>query len=184
MNIAANIMPIAVLFAIIVIGLLMRGGSRNGLGSLPVRPAPLMTKRERIVCSFIEQAIPQARVHAQVSMGAIVQPAKGLDRSRATSVRNRFSSQRVDYVLEDRASGRVIALIELDDRTHDIWADAQRDTMTGRAGYTTIRLPAIWHTQTSIREHLHETLGDYLRRKSSRRFSRNRHFEGMEGATL
>ena len=62
-----------------------------------------MTKRERIVCGFIEQAIPSARVHAQVSMGAILQPARGLDRSRATSVRNRFSSKRVDFLLEDRA---------------------------------------------------------------------------------
>ena len=96
---------IFLVLAILAVALLRLLGGRSGIGRLPVRPRELMTKRERIVCGFIEQAIPSARVHAQVSMGAILQPARGLDRSRATSVRNRFSSKRVDFLLEDRASG-------------------------------------------------------------------------------
>jgi hypothetical protein len=144
------------LIAIIAIAVLvvMVMSTKRGIGSLPVRAAPLMTKRERFVCTMIERAVPQARVHAQVSMGAILRPAAGLDRSRSTSVRNRFSSKRVDFVLEDRASGEIIAIVELDDRTHNRSADRQRDRMTARAGYLTIRLGPIRHTFASVQQAL------------------------------
>jgi len=60
--------------------------------TLDVRPAPLMTNVERRTIAYIESALPWARIHAQVSMGAILAPKKGLNRSQATTVRNRFSS--------------------------------------------------------------------------------------------
>ena len=144
------LVAVAVLLVLLALG----GRAGRGIGSLPVRSAPLMTKRERIVCGFIERAVPQARVHAQVSMGAILRPAAGLDRSRSTTVRNRFSSKRIDFLLEDRASGAIIAIVELDDRTHNARQDAERDRMTARAGYTTIRLPAGHQTALSVRETL------------------------------
>lgn len=107
-----------------------------------VAAAPLMTSMEQRTIEHIENALPWARVHAQVSMGAILKPVRGLNRSKATSVRNRFSSKRVDYVIEHRATGRVVLLIELDDRTHNRAADAARDRITAAAGYVTLRLPA------------------------------------------
>ena len=67
---------IFLVLAVLAVALLRLLGGRSGIGRLPVRPRELMTKRERIVCGFIEQAIPSARVHAQVSMGAILQPAR------------------------------------------------------------------------------------------------------------
>ena len=143
---------IAVIAIAVFVVMLM--STRQGIGSLPVRAAPLMTKRERTVCEMIERAVPHARIHAQVSMGAILRPAAGLDRSRSTSVRNRFSSKRVDFVLEDRASGEIIAIVELDDRTHNRSADRQRDRMTSRAGYLTIRLGPIRHTFASVQQAL------------------------------
>ena len=149
---------VLVALALLIVLLALTGKGRGGVGSLPVRTAPLMTKRERIVCDFIERAVPGARVHAQVSMGAILRPAAGLDRSRSTSVRNRFSSKRIDFLLEDRGSGEIIAIVELDDRTHNARQDAQRDRMTARAGYTTIRLPAGRHTALSVRQALMEAL--------------------------
>jgi hypothetical protein len=114
----------------------------GGAGIPPVRRVPLMTPAERRTLGYIEQALPWARVHAQVSMGALLAPKKGLNRSEATTVRNRFSSKRVDYVIEDRASGSVVMLIELDDASHRADQDARRDRMTGSAGYFTLRLPA------------------------------------------
>ena len=143
---------IAVIAIAVFVVMLM--STRQGIGSLPVRAAPLMTKRERIVCEMIERAVPHARIHAQVSMGAILRPAAGLGRSRSTSVRNRFSSKRVDFVLEDRASGDIIAIVELDDRTHNRSADRQRDRMTAQAGYLTIRLGPIRHTFASVQQAL------------------------------
>ena len=54
--------------------------SRGELSRLKVQPKPLMTPPERRVCLMIERALPGARIHAQVSMGAIMNPAKGLGR--------------------------------------------------------------------------------------------------------
>ena len=160
---------IFLVLAVLAVALLRLLGGRSGIGRLPVRTRELMTKRERIVCGFIEQAIPSARVHAQVSMGAILQPARGLDRSRATSVRNRFSSKRVDFLLEDRASGDIIAIVELDDRTHNARQDAQRDQMTARAGYTTIRLSGGRQTALSVRSALAEALAPQPDSRAMRR---------------
>lgn len=123
--------------------------------TLDVRPAPLMTNIERRTIAYIEAALPWARIHAQVSMGAILAPKKGLNRSRATSVRNRFSSKRVDFVVEDRGTGKVVMLIELDDRYHRPDQDARRDRMMAAAGYATLRLPASEQpTRESVHRHI------------------------------
>jgi very-short-patch-repair endonuclease len=57
-------------------------------------------------------------------------------------VRNRFGRKIIDFVLEDRASGDVLALIELDDRTHNAAKDRSRDEITKAAGYRTVRFAA------------------------------------------
>ena len=134
--------PILVaLGAILFVGLLMDGLS-VGRRAPKMVARPLMTKIERETIGYIEAAVSHARVHAQVSMGALLRSKPGLTRSEATATRNRFSSKRVDYVLESRFDGSIIALVELDDRSHDAQADAVRDRLTAAAGYLTIRLPA------------------------------------------
>ena len=55
------------------------------------------------------------RFHAQVAMGAL---------------------------LKDPTTGRVVALIEVDDGSHNAARDRIRDTMTGAAGYRPFRIPA------------------------------------------
>jgi len=42
----------------------------------------------------------------------------------------------------ERGSLEVVALIELDDRTHNATADRQRDAITKTAGYQTFRFPS------------------------------------------
>lgn len=129
--------------------------SRPSGPTLDVRPAPLMSNIERRTITYLEAALPWARIHAQVSMGAILAPRKGLSRSQATTVRNRFSSKRVDFVVEDKATGKVVLLIELDDRYHRPEQDARRDRMTAAAGYATLRLPASEQpTRESVHRHL------------------------------
>ncbi|WP_159983012.1 MULTISPECIES: DUF2726 domain-containing protein [unclassified Novosphingobium] len=123
--------------------------------TLDVRAAQLMTNMERRTITYLEAALPWARIHAQVSMGAILAPKKGLSRSQATTVRNRFSSKRVDFVVEDKGTGKVVLLIELDDRYHRPEQDAQRDRMMAAAGYATLRLPASEQpTRESVHRHL------------------------------
>lgn len=128
---------IAVILVVIAIAL---GGF--GLGLPNVRSKPLMTDRERAALQIIERVLPHARIYVQVSMGALLQPARGTSQRDYLSVRNRFSQKIVDFVVEDRGSGEILALVELDDRSHNAIRDVMRDRMTASAGYRTIRLPA------------------------------------------
>lgn len=107
-----------------------------------VRTTPLLTERERAARSIIENVLPHARIYVQVSMGALLQTGRAYNRSATLSARNRFSQKIVDFVIEDRASGKILALVELDDRSHNPLSDRLRDVMTASAGYRTIRLPA------------------------------------------
>jgi hypothetical protein len=134
------LIAIAVL-VVALIGLLVVLKGAGG-GTLPVIARRLMTAREREVIILIEDAVPRCRVHAQVAMGALLDAKKGLSRNDHASVRNRFNRKIVDFVLEDKASGDVLALIELDDRTHNAAKDRSRDEITKAAGYRTIRLAA------------------------------------------
>ena len=77
------------------------------------------------------------------------------------ATRGRFSQKMIDYLLEDRTSGRIIALVELDDRTHNAARDAKRDAITRAAGYLTIRLPATRRPSAiSVREAVHRVLSN------------------------
>jgi very-short-patch-repair endonuclease len=87
-------------------------------------------------------------------MGALLQPARGTSKQNYLSVRNRFSQKMVDFVAEDRASGAILALIELDDRSHNPIKDIMRDRMTASAGYRTIRLPSGRLNQAEIASRL------------------------------
>lgn len=102
---------------------------------------PLLTAREREALLELERTFPQFRIYPQVAMGALVQVKKGLSRSAGAAMRNRFDRKIVDFVLEDRNTGEVFALVELDDRTHDAAEDRRRDFLTLAAGYRTFRLP-------------------------------------------
>lgn len=133
---------------------------KRAIGGLPVTAKPLMTNAERRAIAHIEAALPGTRVHAQVSMGALMQPRKGLDRSTYFKTFNRFCSKRVDFVVEERATGRILMLIELDDATHNRRSDQDRDRLTTRAGYSTVRLPASERpTAESVRRHIGNALG-------------------------
>ena len=54
---------------------------------------------------------------------------------------------------QDRATGNILALIEVDDRTHNPIRDARRDAMTAGAGYATIRIPgSVQPTFSEVRD--------------------------------
>jgi hypothetical protein len=54
-------------------------------------------------------------------------------------VRNRFDRKIADFVVCECGTLNVVALIELDDRSHVAAADRQRDSITKTAGYHTFR---------------------------------------------
>jgi Protein of unknown function (DUF2726) len=104
---------------------------------------PLMTANELEFLVRLESAVPEFRFLAQVAMGALLEPAvPRSDQKSYYRLRGMFSQKIVDFVAQDRYDGSVVAIIELDDRTHDREKDAQRDAMLASAGYRIVRWDA------------------------------------------
>lgn len=99
-----------------------------------------LTTPEARVLPLLEAALPQYRIMAQVAMGALLQAGE-INSFQAKFTRYRFAQKIVDFVIVRRDTAEVIALVELDDSSHDRLKDAERDAMTASAGYCTIRIP-------------------------------------------
>lgn len=128
--------------AAVAVAALVLGGRRRNVPDVARRT--FLTGNEAEFLARLEAALPEVRVHCQVAMGALLVPRipeGGGKRRRAAhaAVRARYDRKVVDYVLQDRRSGAVLAVVELDDRTHVPERDRKRDAMMGRAGYRTIR---------------------------------------------
>jgi Na+-transporting methylmalonyl-CoA/oxaloacetate decarboxylase gamma subunit len=130
----------------------------SGRSKLHGRPAPRFTRKQFLtanearVLPMLEAALPQHRIMAQVAMSALLQ-ADEPDRKQAKGTRNRFAQKVVDFVIVSRDTAEVLALVELDDRTHNVAKDQRRDAMTAAAGYRTIRIPGRPHpTFATVRE--------------------------------
>ncbi len=78
-----------------------------------------MTSAELKLFSVIEAAVPEYRVFGQVAMGALLKVRGGLDGADAMSVRGRFAQKIVNFVIFDPRSGEVVAIVELDDASHN-----------------------------------------------------------------
>ena len=73
-------------------------------------------------------------------MGALIEPkVLKSDRKSYYRARGHFSQKIVDYVAQERSTGKIIAVIELDDRTHNSHKDKIRDEMVTSAGYRVVR---------------------------------------------
>ena len=106
-----------------------------------VKARVFLTANEFEFLNRLEAAVPEARFHAQVAMGALLEPAFGkkADPRAYMSLRGTFSQKVVDFVAQDRVSGNLLAVIELDDRTHNTAKDNKRDEMLREGGYHVIR---------------------------------------------
>jgi len=100
----------------------------------------LLTSNELEFLARLETAAPELRFLAQVSMGALIEPAVSRKDAKAYyRLRGMFSQKIVDFAAQDKEDGSIIAIIELDDRTHHPDRDQKRDTMLASAGYRIIR---------------------------------------------
>ena len=132
---------------LLVSGLVALGWSRLSGNITPQQPLapvarPFMTQREQAMLAALEHVLPMYRIHAQVALGALLKVPSVPGRRVIPADWNPFARKIVDFVVEDPTTGRVIALIEIDDRSHDAEKDRERDAMTARAGYRTFRIPA------------------------------------------
>lgn len=110
-----------------------KGSRRNGT----YRQRNLMTDNELEFFGRLVAALPGHVVFPQVAMSALIEAASS-DSKQAHSDRLRIAQQRVDYVVCTR-NGEVVAVVELDDRTHSQAKDRQRDARLEQAGIRTVR---------------------------------------------
>ena len=97
----------------------------------------LMTDNEFEFFNRIVQALPEYYVFPQVSLGAFLQ-GDSPDPKERNSIRMTFAQKMADYVIYNQQQ-KIIAIIELDDKTHIQEKDEKRDAMLKQAGYKIIR---------------------------------------------
>jgi len=110
----------------------------------------LVTENE---CEFFQRlrtALPHYHICTQVAFSALLKPASGITNSEYFSILGRYSRKRADFVVCEPATMDVIAIIELDDRTHRKKDDDQRDELLHAAGYSIYRYPS--HQKPSVEE--------------------------------
>ncbi|GGD98318.1 DUF2726 domain-containing protein [Caballeronia grimmiae] len=100
------------------------------------RAVPLLTGNEKEFFERLRRALPEALVFPPVAMSAIIQPL--FNGKQRTIDFRRISQKRVDYAVYDRQLA-LVAVAELDDRTHDAARDAVRDGYLASAGVRTVR---------------------------------------------
>ncbi len=135
-------LPIAAVAAIVlVIQLAVR---LAGVGDFRrrIERKRLMTPAEVRFWRLLNAALPEYRIFGQVAMGALLKPVSGLSRKDWWSTYGRFSQKIVDFAVIEPVTGEVVAIVELDDSTHDSPADADRDALLARGGYTVVRFQA------------------------------------------
>ena len=114
---------------------LFRRGRKPWLSG--VRRKPLLTGNEAEFFYRLQRALPGFHVFPQVSFAAFLTDDGQLSRNAQWAVRARFDRKIADFVVCERGTLKVVALVELDDRLHDAKADRQRDVITKAAGYQT-----------------------------------------------
>lgn len=135
---------VVIAFAVLKAHMASQSG-QAGKGPLEFNARPFLTPNELEFLGRLEAAVPEYRFHAQVAMGALLDPAVSRkDAKEYFRLRGMISQKIVDFVAQSRRDGSIKAIIELDDRTHDSEKDAKRDAMLASAGFETIR----WNSKT------------------------------------
>jgi hypothetical protein len=101
------------------------------------RRRPLMTDNEEEFFGRLAAALPDHYVFPQVGMSALLDTASS-DKRKAHGDRLRVAQQRVDYVVCTKRC-EVVAVVELDDKTHSRAKDDLRDSRLEQAGIRTVR---------------------------------------------
>lgn len=111
-GIAASMAVLAVV--LIILGLLS-GRKRYPYQAVSSLFSPAELKFLRALEKAVDKSI---RIYAKVRIADVVNVKSGLDRRRFWRAFNGIACKHLDYVLCDAQTGRIMAVIELDDRSH------------------------------------------------------------------
>jgi hypothetical protein len=132
-NWSAVIAVVAVFVVVVITAALTNSARKIG----KYRAKVLMSDNELEFFFRLSKALPEYMIFPQVSLQALLEAASS-DKKTAEADRLRIAQQRADYVICNPAGG-VVAVVELDDRTHDRRKDAIRDARLKQAGIKTLR---------------------------------------------
>ncbi len=95
---------------------------------------PLFSPAERSFLGVLEQSVgAELRVLGKVRLADLIQPAAGLATGPRSAAFNRISRKHVDFVLCDPHTLAVVAVVELDDRSHQRADRRERDAFVDGA---------------------------------------------------
>ena len=102
----------------------------KGTGYNYRQKGPLFTAAERSFLGVLDAAVSDNyRVFGKVRVADIINPVKGMDRKDWQIAFNKISSKHFDYVLCSKDKLEVIAVIELDDKSHNTKKAIKRDAL-------------------------------------------------------
>ena len=132
------IVAVVIVVILAVAGALLRPADRaaNPSGSSPAYEAipALLTAAERSFFGVLQQALASDyQIFAKVRLADIVRPIKSPSRSGWQSAFNRITGKHVDFVLCDSERLGIVAVVELDDRTHERLERGVRDSLVDSA---------------------------------------------------
>ncbi|MFL6463493.1 MAG: DUF2726 domain-containing protein [Bryobacteraceae bacterium] len=104
-----------------------------------IRSKPLLTDNELEFFNRLTRALPRYYIFPQVSLGAIMDANPDLPAKQRWIIRSHFDRKIADFIICEPRTLKVLAIIELDDRTHDTKRDRERDAITQAAGIRTLR---------------------------------------------
>ncbi len=125
----------AVVLAMLLKILSRRIKTRRGVQATHLLKKPILTDNEREFFDRLCRALPDHHVFPQVSLDALLCVSSGLPYATQTTLRNSFSQKHPDFVICQRGTLEVVAIVELDDKTHKAEKDQKRDAMLVGAGY-------------------------------------------------
>jgi Protein of unknown function (DUF2726) len=136
-----------IIFVFVVLAVLLAGlaavklKAAKGKGRTGAyRRRKFMTDNEEELFGRLVVALPDHYIFPQVAMSALLETASG-DKRMAYGDRLRIAQQRVDYVICTRRC-EVVAVVELDDKTHSRAKDELRDARLEQARIRTVRFQA------------------------------------------
>jgi hypothetical protein len=135
----ASLVGIALCVIVIVIAFeIGKVWLRSSAPTNSYKSKPLLSANEKEFYNRLSEALPDYRILTQVALGALLLPNVRSNSSAYYRARASFSQKIADFVICNREMF-VVAVVELDDRTHNADRDTKRDRMLEQAGYKVIR---------------------------------------------